>query len=457
MTGAGKKLWGWYFFDWATQPYSTLMLTFVFGPFFATIAAEVYLGSGLNEEAADARAQGLWSLCLTVVGLIVGFGAPIIGAVADVTGRRLPWIIGFSALYVIGSMSLWWTQPDGSNMLWMLCAFGIGFIGAEFALIFTNAQLPNLGPIKLIGKISGTGFAFGYVGGLLSLVIMLALFLEQPSGKTLLGVDPVFGLDATQREGTRFVGPLTAVWFLIFMIPYFRSVRDTPKEVANGQVQLALATLVQTLKELRHKGSLSAYLGSSMFYRDALNGLYGFGGTYAVLVLNWELTALGIFGIASIITAALFCWVGAKIDDYTGPKALIIISNWCLIAVCITLVFMTRNQIFGIPLPEGSNLPDILFWCCGIVIGGMGGILQSASRTMMVRHTDPERATQSFGLYGLSGRATAFMAPALIALVTTLSGSATIGVSPLIFLFLIGLFLLRWVQPKGDQGVYDQC
>ena len=233
--------------------------------------------------------------------------------------------------------------------------------------------------------------------------------------------------------------------------------RDTPKKVANGQVQLALATLVQTLKELRHKGSLSAYLGSSMFYRDALNGLYGFGGTYAVLVLNWELTALGIFGIASIITAALFCWVGAKIDGYTGPKVLIIISNWCLIAVCITLVFMTRNQIFGIPLPEGLNLPDILFWCCGIVIGGMGGILQSASRTMMVRHTDPERATQSFGLYGLSGRATAFMAPALISLVTTLSGSATIGVSPLIFLFLIGLFLLRWVQPKGDQGVYDQC
>ena len=197
-------------------------------------------------------------------------------------------------------------------MLWMLCAFGIGFIGAEFALIFTNAQLPNLGPIKLIGKISGTGFAFGYVGGLLSLVIMLALFLEQPSGKTLLGVDPVFGLDATQREGTRFVGPLTAVWFLIFMIPYFRSVRDTPKEVANGQVQLALATLVQTLKELRHKGSLSAYLGSSMFYRDALNGLYGFGGTYAVLVLNWELTALGVLASPVLSPRPFFVGLAPK-------------------------------------------------------------------------------------------------------------------------------------------------
>jgi UMF1 family MFS transporter len=112
---------------------------------------------------------------------------------------------------------------------------------------------------------------------------------------------------------------------------------------------------------------------------------------------------------------------------------------------------MTREQIFGFALPEGSNLPDIIFLCCGIMIGGMGGILQSASRTMMVRHTDAENATQNFGLFGLSGRATAFMAPALIALVTTLSGSARIGVSPLILLFLIGLFLLRWVQPKGDQ------
>ena len=336
-------------------------------------------------------------------------------------------------------------------MLWMLCAFGVGFIGAEFALIFTNAQLPSLGPTKLIGKISGTGFAFGYIGGLVSLVIMLLFFLEQPSGKTLFGIDPAFGLDAAQREGTRFVGPLTAAWFLIFMIPYFRSVRDTPKDPSPGRVYQALGTLVETLKGLRHKISLSAYLGSSMFYRDALNGLYGFGGTYAVLVLNWELTYLGVFGIISIIAAALFCWVGGKIDAYTGPKPLIIITIWSLIAVCLTVVCMTREQIFGFALPEGSNLPDIIFFCCGIMIGGMGGILQSASRTMMVRHTDAENATQNFGLFGLSGRATAFMAPALIALVTTLSGSARIGVSPLILLFLIGLFLLRWVQPKGDQ------
>jgi UMF1 family MFS transporter len=113
---------------------------------------------------------------------------------------------------------------------------------------------------------------------------------------------------------------------------------------------------------------------------------------------------------------------------------------------------MSREKIFGIPLAEGSKLPDIIFFACGVLIGGMGGALQSASRTMMVRHADPAAPTESFGLYGLSGRATAFMAPALIGLVTTVTGSARIGVSPLIGLFLLGLVLLIWVKPGGERG-----
>ena len=96
----------------------------------------------------------------------------------------------------------------------------------------------------------------------------------------------------------------------------------------------------------------------------------------------------------------------------------------------------------------------MVFFGCGVLIGGMGGILQSASRSLMVRHTDPALPTESFGLYGLSGRATAFVAPALIGLVTTMTGSARIGVSPLIGLFLLGLLLLRWVKPQGDQQAW---
>ena len=235
------------------------------------------------------------------------------------------------------------------------------------------------------------------------------------------------------------------------MIPYFLWVRDTGPAGHGRGVRVALGTLLRTIKGLRHRLSLSTYLGSSMFYRDALNGLYGFGGTYAILVLNWSIVSVGIFGIIGAISAALFSWVGGKADKRFGPKPVIIAAIWGLIAVCVTVVGMDRSQIFGMPLAPGSNLPDAVFFGCGVLIGGLGGTLQAASRSLMVRHTDPALPTENFGLYGLSGRATAFLAPALIGLVTALSGSARIGVSPVIFLFLIGLVLLRWVNAEGDR------
>jgi len=446
-----KRIWGWFFFDWASQPYHTLLITFIFGPYFASVATEHYMAAGLPEQAADARAQALWSTGLTVSGLIIGLGAPIMGAFADTTGRRLPWIIGFSLMYVVGAAAIWGMLPDGSNMWFGLIAFGLGFIGAEYALIFINSQLPSLGAPEEVGAISGSGFAFGYAGGVLSLLLMLLLFVEQPSGKTLIGLDPAFGLDASAREGTRFVGPFTALWFALFMVPYFLWVRDIGPPRQGHGIGDAMALLIRTLKALRHRLSLGTYLGASMFYRDALNGLYGFGGTYAILVLNWSITSVGIFGIIGAISAALFSWLGGKLDARFGPKPVIIAAIWGLIAVCATVVGMDRSQIFGIPLPSGSVLPDAVFFGCGVLIGGLGGMLQAASRTIMVRHADPAAPTENFGLYGLSGRATAFLAPALIGLVTSLSGSARIGVAPIIVLFVIGLGLLRWVRPEGDR------
>jgi UMF1 family MFS transporter len=451
-----KRIWGWFFFDWASQPFHTLLLTFVFAPYFVRMAADYYIGHGQAEITADADAQTLWSICLTVTGLIIGLGAPIMGALADTTGKRLPWIIAFSLMYVGGAWGLWWAYPDGSTMWWMLFSFGIGFIGAEYALVFINSQLPSLGSHEEVGEISGSGFAFGYLGGILSLIIMLLFFMEHPeTGKTLLGQNPALGLDATKSEGTRFVGPFVAIWFIIFMIPYFLWVRDEKAPRQGKGFGAALGLLVKSVKALRRRLSLSAYLGSSMFYRDALNGLYGFGGTYAALVLNWNLTSIGIFGIIAAASAALFSWVGGKMDKRFGPRPVIILSIWVLIFVCITIVFMSREQFFGIALPAGSKLPDIVFFGCGVLIGGMGGVLQASSRSLMVRHTDPKLPTESFGLYGLSGRATAFIAPALIGSVTALSGSARIGVSPLIVLFLIGLFLLRWVKPQGDSETWS--
>ncbi|QYX56956.1 MFS transporter [Roseovarius sp. SCSIO 43702] len=446
-----KRIWGWYFFDWASQPYHTLLVTFVFGPFFASIATAHYAGMGLNETLADAKAQSLWSGCLTITGLIIGFGAPLLGAMADTVGKRLPWIVFFSALYVIGASGIWWTNPDGSNLTWALVTFGVGFIGAEYALIFINSQLPSLGTREDVGKISGSGFAFGYAGGLLSLLIMLVFFLEQPTGKTLVGLDPAFGLDPAQREGARFVGPFTALWFAVFMIPYFLWVPDLGPGRRGRGFGDALRLLKRSIMNLGARRSLLTYLGSSMLYRDALNGLYGFGGTYALLVLNWDIVRVGVFGIVGALSAAAFSWIGGRFDGRFGPKPVIIGAILGLTIVCVIIVSMDRSQLLWMPLEDGSGLPDVTFLICGALIGGLGGTLQAASRSLMVRHTDPDAPTESFGLYGLSGRATAFLAPALVWAATEMSGNARIGITPVIGLFLIGLLLLRWVRAEGDQ------
>ena len=163
MVSAKKRIWGWYFFDWASQPYNTLLLTFIFGPYFSEIARGFYLGQGLEAEAAKAAAQSLWGFWYAIFSLIIASMAPILGAVAQGTGRRLVWVWGFSIFYVLGAWGLWYVAPGGElGMLrWGAISFGIGLIGMEFATIFTNALMPTLAEGDDIGKISGSGFAFG--------------------------------------------------------------------------------------------------------------------------------------------------------------------------------------------------------------------------------------------------------------------------------------------------------
>jgi UMF1 family MFS transporter len=324
----------------------------------------------------------------------------------------------------------------------------------EFATVFTNSMLPDLGTKEEIGSISGNGWAFGYVGGLFALMIMLLLFAESATtGKTMLGIDPLFGLDAAAREGTRFVGPLTAIWYIVFMIPFFLWVRD-PRAVKapKGAVKAALGDLGRTIKSLPGRTSLFAYLGSSMFYRDGLNGMYVFGGIYAAGVLGWSVIDTGIFGILAIITGAIFAWLGGRADKAYGPKPVIAVCIIVLTLVAISIVFVSRSSVFGVAVDEASRLPDIAFYVLGALIGAAGGALQSASRTMMVRQADPARITEAFGLYALSGKATSFLAPFLIGVVTLATGSQQIGVTPLIGLFLVGLIMLFWVRPEGDHA-----
>ena len=438
-----KRIWGWFFFDWSSQPFNTLLITFIFAPYIKEI-----IGDG-------AKAQSVWGFTIGMVGLCIAVLAPILGAISDTYGNRLKWVWLFSALYVVGALGVWLAVPGDYNLTLVMMLFALGIIGMEFATIFTNSMLPDLGTKEEIGRISGKGWAFGYVGGLIALMLMLGFFAESAeTGKTFLGLDPAFGLDPAEREGTRFVGPLTAIWYTIFMIPFFLWVRD-PKTIQPppNALRQALSGVVGTIKRLPKTPSLFSFLGSSMLYRDALNGIYFFGGIYAAGVLDWSVIDTGVFGIVAIIFGAIFAWLGGYADDYFGPKKVIAISILVLTFVATSIVFISRDSVYGIAVDSESNLPDIVFYILGAIIGAAGGVIQSASRTMMVRQAIPGRMTEGFGLYALSGKATSFLAPFLIGIVTVISGSQQIGVTPLIVLFLLGLFLLRWVRAEGDSDI----
>jgi MFS transporter, UMF1 family len=240
-TGAGashgriarKRIWGWYFFDWASQPYNTLLLTFIFGPY-------------INELLGDGTAaQTAWGFGVGAAGLVIASLAPVLGAMADTAGSRMRWIWVFSVLYVAGQRgalvrSAGRVQPRPDPCLFRR---GADRHGVRHDLHERDAA--DAGHAGEIGRISGSGWAFGFLGGLVALVIMLAFFAESAeTGRTALGLAPAFGLDPETREGTRFVGPLTAIWFVVFMVPFFLWVRDPPPIVPpRGAVRTALATL----------------------------------------------------------------------------------------------------------------------------------------------------------------------------------------------------------------------
>lgn len=438
-----KGIWGWMLFDWAAQPFHTLIITFIFAPYFAGFVAS---------DPITGQAQ--WGYASAIAGIAIALLSPILGAIADATGPRKPWLLGFSVLGMIGAFALWYATPSASTagVIFALGAFIVTMIGFEFAAVFNNAMMPSLVPRAELGRLSGNAWALGYVAGLMTLIVVLLLMATNESGKTLIGIDPILNIDPVQKQGERAVGPLTAIWFLIFIIPLFVFTPDIAKrKKVIGAVSKGLSDLKTTLKNLPQSPSLFAYLGSSMFYRDALNGLYTFGGIYAVGVLDWSIVQVGTFGILANITGALGAFFGGKLDDRFGPKFVVVttVTLLMLSSFIITTTTPTETLFMSVAQP----IPDYVFYICGAMIGAAGGALQSASRTLMVDQAHPDRMAEAFGLYALSGRATSFLAPALIAVFTDLSGSQRFGVTPIVALFLIGLFLLRYVHQHGDGSI----
>lgn len=446
---AGGRLgvFGWVLFDWATQPFFTLITTFIFAPYFVAHAL-----------ADPIEGQKMWGYAVAIAAAAVAVLSPPLGAIADAGGPRKPWIVFFSLLLVAGTTALWWAMPGlPYGVLPVIAAFVAATIGAEIATVFTNAMLPDVAPSSQTGRISGLGWAVGYMGGLVSLAAMLVLFLADPvAGRTLAGLAPLLDLDPAAFEGDRLSGPFSAAWYLVFVVPLFAFVPDRPRRARLGAaVRAGLTSLGATLVKLAARGPVARYLLAHMLYVDGLTALFAFGGAYAAATFGWQSQQVGVFGVILIVTASFGAWAGGYLDDRLGSRRLILGGLVILVIASLAILSVGRDHVgFVVPAAPASDgglfgsVPELAYLGAGCLIGMVAGPIQSASRTLLVRLSPKDEMTEYFGLYALVGKATAFLGPLLIGWVTGATGSLRLGMS-VILLFLVAGYALLTTVPDA--------
>jgi UMF1 family MFS transporter len=435
----------WICFAWAAEPFFTLITTFVFAPYFATHVAP-----------DPASGQSLWGFATAAAGLVIALMSPVLGAIADASGRRKPWIAAFGAMLVIGASLMWFGKPDDVSVIPpLLLSYGIATIGVEFAIVFNNSMMPTLVPPDRIGRLSGTGWATGYVGGILSLVLVLGFLAANPeTGRTLFGLSPLFGLDPVTHQGDRITGPLTGIWFILFALPMFLLTPDYPARRGIGKaLREGLVELKRTLLELPKQKSMAAFLFANMIYTDGLVSLFAFGGIYAAGTFGWNTIQIGTFGIILAIAGTFGAWLGGKLDDKLGPQRVIAGSMLILLLAVMAILLVDRDSILFVsvapPVPGGALFAasaERAYLVLGCLIGAAGGPLQAASRTLLIHIAPKDRIAQYFGLFALTGKVTSFVGPLLIGIVTAITDSQKAGMAVLVLFFVAGLALLGRVR-----------
>src|SRR3546814_741132 len=380
----------WCLYDWANSSYPTVIVTFVFAAYFTR-------GVAVSPEEGTAQ----WGLMLSLSGVALAVLAPVLGAIADQGGGRKPWIGGFTAVAAVCAVLLWWIEPDQSFVLPALLLVAVGNTAFEFGHVFYNAMLPEVAPKSHLGRLSGWAGGLGYAGGLLCLTLCLALFVMPER--------PLFGLDKERMEEVRITGPFVGLWFAVFALPLFLMVRETPAPFSPARaVRGGLKSLWSTLRLLPHHKQTGQFLLARMLYTAGLNTLFAFGGIHAAGTFGMSFQDILIFGILLNITAGLGAVAFAWIDDLVGAKFTILASVGSLV-VLGAAILVVDSQTW--------------FYVLGCGIGVFIGPAQTASRSFMARVAPPDLRAEFFGLYALSGKATAFLGPALVGWITLWAGS----------------------------------
>ena len=418
--GRGARA-AWCLYDWANSSFPAVILTFVFAAYFTR-------GVALN----PVQGTGLWGSAITLSAIAIAIFSPVLGAIADRNGPRKPWLGVFTVMCVGATAALWFVRPHPDSIMFALVLLALGNFAFEIAIVFYNAMLPEICPEDRLGRLSGWGWGLGYAGGLVCLVIVLFGFVQAEV--------PPFGLERASAEHVRISGPIAALWYAIFALPLFVILPDRVGTGAGavGAVREGLRQLAGTVRALKGRGNIVRFLIGRMIYTDGLNTLFAFGGVYAAGTWGMEVEEVILFGIALNLTAGLGAAAFAWIDDWIGSKRTILISLVGLTVLGAGILIVTDKT---------------WFWILGAAIGIFFGPAQAASRSLMARMAPSDMRAEMFGLYALSGKATAFLGPAILGWVTVMADSQRVGMATVLVFFLVG-FVILWplAEPGADRA-----
>ncbi len=423
---AQRSMFSWALWDWAEQPYPTLMQTFIF---------PVYLTGTVAAGIKNADQMLGWATA--IAGILLALIAPVLGRRSDQNGRRKFWLLVNTGILIVVTASAFFVEPKPEYFLFGLVLYGIGSVIQESAFINYYAMLKGVTNERNIGKVSGFAWGLGYIGGIILLLVALVGFV--------LPDNPLFGIGKENAIHIRTIFVFASVWILVFTIPLLLWVPEIEKK-ANARKESILASyrgVFQQLKTLRKQAPETfKFLISSAVYRDGLSGVFTFGAVLGTLAFGFDTQSIIFYGIGANIVAAIGAALGGLLDDRFGSRAVILGSLIGLIAGAIAL-FLLRD------------LGQITYWIFGLLLTLFVGPAQASSRTFVSRFTPNGREGEVFGLYQTTGRAISFLSGTMwatsiaIAAMFLGEGNNTIyGIWGIVIILIVGAFLLSRVHPN---------
>lgn len=411
-----RTIFSWSLYDFANQPYPTIIITFVYSSFFTHDLAKNYQ-----------NADSLWLFAISICAIIIALLSPIMGAIADRSGYRKTYLIACTWICVISTLFLYFPQP---GQIWFaLILVVISNAAFEMGQVFCNSYLPDIAPKNKIGRISGYGWSFGYIGGLIGLAICLVVFYfpEKP-------FNPFTGnlLNKENYEHIRSMPLFISMWFAFFSLPTFIFLKDRKREKLSVEsIRKSYNNLLSTFKEIKQYNNILKFLIARMLYNDAILTIFSFGGIYAREKYGWDIEMVLIFGIGLNVAAGSGAFLFGFLDDYLGPKRTIQISNYAIFIAVVIAVLSKSEE---------------LFWLAGIILGIASGPNQSASRSLMGRIVPENKVNEFYGFYAFSGKATSFAGFLILSVVILVTGSQEIGMMVVSLLLIAGIYFLGDVE-----------